>query len=534
MSKRSVIQLLTCALVALVTFLWLRPGPPASRPRAQPNHSPRMAAAEDSRLEQADSPSTHEREPAAIAAPTLATSTFTTEKIDRLFGQPGLVLNAVLVVQVLAEDTLRPLAGVRVRTVQKEPQGSSMSMGVASQTGSLNAAPITAAAGEVELRVPSGEDLRVTASGEEGDIGESTLDVPRLSKDERRVVTIRLHVGKDTAFFGRVISETSHERVAHARVVALSGGSEEYIVDPSPAADHQTLLGETTSDTDGRFELRLGSWKRPALRLDAAGFGLRLVIVTGEHSSRQTEFIVPLRRSASFGTHLVDSNGAPMAGLTVSASMDGIALQVGDDDAYSRDIVPNRVKWTATTDAGGDCMLRDLPSGVPFRVEVIRSYKPPQKEGELAALDPGEVRRVTLTLGGGCIVKGVLQNDSGSEVPNCDVWLLPAKNGRPRMLSAFEHEDVVAKARSDLKGQFVLRDVRPGFWLIGPSSGSFDFGDNPLLTTPATVVEIVAGCREQQVTITIPRGLLVHGTVVDTNGAQIPGLRYDLKLWMAT
>ena len=81
-------------------------------------------------------------------------------------------------------------------------------------------------------------------------------------------------------------------------------------------------------------------------------------------------------------------------------------------------------------------------------------------------------------------------------------------------------DDLVAKTRTNMKGEFALEDVPPGRWLVGPApkrSSRKPPRDSYVAPVP-TLIEVHPGATEQGVLVQVHRGLYIRGTVVEPDG----------------
>jgi hypothetical protein len=146
-----------------------------------------------------------------------------------------------------------------------------------------------------------------------------------------------------------------------------------------------TELARTESDGAGCFEVRGCSWKPELVRVRVAGFVPGFAPLVPGHERAGQELCFDLRPSASLEV-VLEQDGAPAAGLSVSLLAESVALRSG------------------VSDAGGRCLLEELPAGVPLRLWIAlrgAGADPPGRRSvgrAVPELLPGEKRRERLRL----------------------------------------------------------------------------------------------------------------------------------------
>ncbi|MEQ1891424.1 MAG: carboxypeptidase regulatory-like domain-containing protein, partial [Planctomycetota bacterium] len=284
--------------------------------------------------------------------------------------------NAMLHVRVVAAESRAALAGVRV-TVHAE-KGGSPSLSVESMRGTLTESPRTESAGEVQFEVPAGEALRLSARGESGEAGQTSLVLAPLAPGELCELVLELPTEPDLMFHGRVLDDASGAPIAGARLELREGIH-------APA-----LAGESAAD--GYFQLRLGSWRHALLTVSASGYAQREVPVTSGHETPALACEVRLARHASLAVRLWDGAGAPVVGALVVLEPEEDAYALEGGTIFTRRRGAGRV--SATSDALGECRLEALPPDVLLRVEIQRDGRASVRDLAPITLRPGEERAV--------------------------------------------------------------------------------------------------------------------------------------------
>src|SRR5207248_8497715 len=122
-----------------------------------------------------------------------------------------------------------------------------------------------------------------------------------------------LPVGDDLLFYGRVTDRETDAPIAGAEVELLGSAGAISGSRASSAAAPKTA----TSGADGRFEMRLASWKPHSLRVEAAGFGRAYCDARDGHDMPEKAMHIRLSRGATLRLRVVDVAGTPLEGLRI-------------------------------------------------------------------------------------------------------------------------------------------------------------------------------------------------------------------------
>jgi hypothetical protein len=386
---------------------------------------------------------------------------------------------ATLVVQAVAEDSGKPIDGVRV---------------LVDASGTLRGRT-TAERSAVECSVPSGVGIRLHVEGQDLLFGRASTFVPALAAGERREVVVRLPVG-GLHYFGRVLGEGGAP-VAGARI-ALSVSSDE------PRARHAT-------DAAGLFELVVGK-REPEepleLRIEAPGLAVALGRVEPGHDTPERAQVFRLRPSATLVGRVLDGLGRPLTGRVVVVRAPGGALRQPRPSKTSfehQDVEP----WVAESDGGGAYRLDDLPARTALRAEAPREEGLRPEVHDLV-LCPGEVRYLDFVLENPVSLSLLVLDPEGEPLPGLE---LRAERASSPESGCFSNAGFVV-VRTDDHGWCRTERAVPGLWRIGPLRDA-----RTDLAPWGERIEVQPVPASQSAVLRLPRGLYLRGRVEGPGGA---------------
>ncbi|HEX6883466.1 MAG TPA: carboxypeptidase-like regulatory domain-containing protein [Planctomycetota bacterium] len=514
---------LAVALLA-VWLLALRPerietGPSATEPEAQVGRGPAELTL-PARVDEAATTATRE----------LATSPRTESEPQPKPPQVAQVDEAesaaLLLVRAVDQRSGDSLPSVRV-SVRLQHARSSSSRHVQGSRGSLDASPLTDAAGRAELEVPAGVELRLTARGADENVGRVEVEVEPLARGERRELVLEVPTGNDLHFFVRVLAHEDRAPIAGAQVELLRASTRTTSVDgkETSRAVLETIVVEGLTDEEGRFDAWLRSWSVRDLRVRAPGYGLVLGQVGKEHDAPELAKVVLLSSAATLRARVQPDRGGPLPDGSVRLWTEGHRLTGSESrETYYYPSISWQ-EWRGPLNAEGTCTLAELPAGVPLHVEILRAGEVVKKDLPDLVLEPGEQREVEWSLGSGCRLAGTLVDEHDAPVAGHAVWLQRAAHDVPCVFSKYSARSV-AESTTDEAGRFAFDDVGPGRWCIGPAAVRSEWeGRDPQALAPvALVVEIPEGSPTEQVLLRAHRGLYIEGRVLDPAGEPARGV----------
>jgi len=320
-------------------------------------------------------------------------------------------------------------------------------------------------------------------------------------------------------------------------------------------------LGSTITASDGGFSLSVpsvptGTFAKRKVLVSAEGFGISVVDLDARPKYEGISIV--LRPEQTIRGTVTTPDGKPADGVELRV----MRITEARSDAQSRFSVtaahsPQKKEYailSATTDAHGDFVLRGFPS-LPQETHVASVAKPnptasagPMLELEVQVDDPrfAPVERVNL-FGGGRETEGlfVVPGDGTKKIyiqlaeTRTVEGTVIRKDTKRSMANAW-----VGAAFNDLG---FTGDVQPlarwaktdadGFFRISGAKGKhlsiyvFPPDGEPY---PAWVTESKpwpAGLKRQEIAIEVPRGLMLHGIVVDRDSKQpVPGAAVEYQV----
>lgn len=431
---------------------------------------------------------------------------------------------ATLVARAIEKQTGAPLARVRV-WARPARAGSHTSGYIDGTQGTMHAAPITDEEGAVEIEVPPGVDLQVSAEGEDGQVGQATRFVAGLDAGERREVVLGFATYADLHYFGRVLAREDRSPVAASiDVVRYETTFTSFGDEPLESGSTGSVLAETTTDANGLFELRIQSWRQPDVQVQSPGFATVLVQIGPDHDAPEKAKEILLSRAATLHARILDANGSGATDASVRLWTESYKLGQSDHGTVYLPSL-NECEWSATTDATGMCRVEGLPPEVPLHVEVLR-------EGKLAkvglpdlSFHPGEERGIEWRIGSGCLLTGTVVDQDGQPMADRKLWLQRADLDALRSFQKYHSGERVREARTSSDARFSFPDVEPGTWWLGPAAirDDDDAADPDALAAVGEVVEVLEGLPGLDIVLRVHRGLYIRGTVLTPSGELAPG-----------
>jgi len=268
------------------------------------------------------------------------------------------------------------------------------------------------------------------------------------------------------------------------------------------------VVGTTKARQDGKFSITLPSLPHDQVdRVWAVargeGLGVAAFPIDAFRLVHRFDFVLPKQRKVA--GQVLAHDGTPAVGVAVlldrmaDAQGNGLKAVSDTDSAWPT---------ASLTDELGRFDFSGIPASehdqsVRFRIDDQR-FAP---EAWSFTLKPGATETVTLRTTSPCIVTGtVLHQDTKS--PMANAWLQVVLSGSPQSgdLQSFSRE-----ARTDQSGRFRVR-CAPGEWLVAyvyPPEGS------PYPSWTMNRQRWPEESLEQDVTIEVPRGVLLRGRVLE-------------------
>jgi hypothetical protein len=516
-SRRSIILTISCALLALVSLLWLMrdssvPQTPAEADASSesvtlhpPQPTPEVAKADDDASRESIGTSTNAILPSASPADADKTAT--------------------LIVHVVAKETGKPLDAVSV-TLWPEKPTRRITHGVNRSSGTLYEGLRPGDDGTVEFTsVPTGEALRVHVGSISRAAGSAQKELDPFMPDERREVRIELVTQNDLTFFGRVLARADQKPIARARVLTEHDtGFSQHEPDGHvmPNDPERAAMRETLTDSDGYFELSVAIWNGPHARIEADGYGLAIVIPIHGHETHETASVIALDRVATLRAHILDAGGAALSGQHLLLSTPAYSFNTIHGEASVGWVfidLPDE-RWAADSKADGMCVLENVAPGVPLNLVVMNGGKIVYRWPDPLVLYAGETRDLELRLGAGCTLRGRAIDAEDKPAASVEIWL-QRNSFAGYFLPQVENKDV-ARSTTDSDGRFEFKDVAAGTWWVGPRAYyGVDEAHAAMSIAPLAMQVDVGSAPSQDIVLHLHRGIYIRGQVLDPSGARV-------------
>lgn len=335
-------------------------------------------------------------------------------------------------------------------------------------------APVATQAPSSEPRAPA--PAGVTKQAPEASTGRAKLSVePRPSVDAAAAPT--------SAITGIVLDDATSAPIQGARVVASFRLHAEFTNLDLAASRRERDVGETTTDGNGRFSLRVASDRPLALRVESRGYATA-------------------RENHVFGGDALEVRliaGTVLEGRVTRAAtgepVPGVRLR-----AWERET--RQELFRIETDAGGNYRVDDLiPGVVRFAVNPDTLAAPAWQTLELR---PGQLLRHDVALDDGITIRGSV-TDTVTGIPIADAEIGEGWTFRKSV-------------RSDAEGRYALAgfggegvyDVHVRARDYGGDQHEFDYEHMP--------------SEDTELDFQLAPGLTATGVVVDPNGAPLAGV----------
>lgn len=451
-------------------------------------------------------------EPAVTAAPAIEREPAQSEACLDDDGEP----RAWLLVRCVAREDGRPLAGIGFVLAPASLVESRAGLAPLETLfpGALDGTQRTDAEGRIELEVEPGMELALLVTRTELPVGLEPTRVPALAEGERRELELEFLTRDDHPWFGLVLDDESG--------APLAGASAEWARAASLGA--QGGNSRAVAGADGLLALEFASWKVTLATITSPGTFPEEVELESGHETPERALPIRMARVARLEVRVRDDLGAPLVGVPVevvwgvSAEVAAVAARMGT--ALSRGV------RRSDTDGGGSCAIEGLPPRAELSVVIRPGIGRSQRQS--TRLEPGESRAVEFTVGRGCRLEGLAQDEGGEPLAGLDLWRLAAV-GASATLRPEDEEAVVDKVRTDARGRFVFEAVSAGDWWIGPAPYHGRAG----LLPRATRVTIEPGETRHAFTLVCPSARYLSGRVLSSSGvparAEVTAERGNLR-----
>lgn len=520
MLARRALLALVFALIALAWFFYVRgferpavavgePQPATLQPRAPPASAALVAPAP---LAQWPPAERVELEPPALASVGTAF-----EELDEQHG--------LLQVRVLALETGQPLSGARVRL--ETPAGESLATSASRRArGGVHESLLSDAQGRADFRVPAATPFVLHAQFDAPLGSSARLDVRALEGGACRTLVVEVFGAADRSWCARVVDGESGAGLPGARVKLGDGRR--------PRAS----LFDAPTEADGSLRLALSSRVEYRVRVEAAGYAPRTVVVEAGHATQAEAQVIRCLRQAALEVRVSDAEQRPLAEFELALTL---------DPAWRENEQPDGIRLSgpaaleARTDAHGRARFEALPARVAFTLCGKVRTRPVRVLRLDGGLAPGELHTLDWALGTGCVLTGTVLDQAGEPVANLPLWLAPAGAQAGFFEPRLSPESLLT-TESDEHGLFRFEDVAAGAWRVGPqprlqwyvveSGGALSFfegAEEPALeparrAAPAPLaLALLEGESERNLVLNVWCGLYLRGRVQSADGQPLPG-----------
>jgi uncharacterized GH25 family protein len=507
--RRFLAFMVAVALLGLAVGLLLRRGATSATPTLGPKEAEPAAHTAPASLDAAGKEAASR---SAVASDATAAAAGTQK--------PDPASATTLIVHVLSKENGAPLARVRVM-VRAAASDTDSFENVEDTRGDVTHVPITDVAGLVEIVVPPDEALIAVASSEDKGCGMTALQVHALSAHEQREIDLHVPCGEGLRFFGRIVAGDTPIVGATVRMMRMRNSV--ILVDGIPPKCDPDTLVEVRSDAQGAFDLPLAPWTQPYLSIDAAGYGSIFALLQPGHESPERAQVLSMSREGVLRAFVLDAAEKPIANTTLVLKARGYDLEKGGDEQQPGTWTPLPDKeWKARLDDHGGCAINRLPAHVSLAVEVLKDGKLIGRIGTPLEFEPNQVLERTWKIGAGARIEGHVVDQYRTPVGNHEIWLFRKTSDGEGYADALGGRSAIAKATSDARGAFVLEDIDVGKWWIAaaPATDARTVPGPDDVSSWTQTVE-VTGPETVTVTLTVHRGLLVSGHVLDPAGKPV-------------
>ncbi len=272
------------------------------------------------------------------------------------------------------------------------------------------------------------------------------------------------------------------------------------------------VLGRTESDNDGCYRLTvlrsdpLMTKRFVRVVATAPGCGLAWKALDPDTERAEAEIrLTPVQRVSG---HIVGLQGEEAAGVTIHVARITRKPEKGEheDDGVLR--LPADLAVSATTDDKGNFVFADFGPGLKLELEIRDPRYERKDEWFIDTADKTQCENIRLVLAPGRYVEGrVVYQDTGKPVPNA------------RLMFA----NPIVEANADEQGRFKVS-------LFGPRDHGtgrvLDIGVHAYPPTGEPYVntfqgiDFPRGVVRREVTVKLPRGVLVRGKVTEVGSAK--------------
>lgn len=380
----------------------------------------------------------------------------------------------------------------------------------------------TDAAGLGTLSLPAGQHRTVKVGGYFSNHRGKSLEVEPLKPGEERALRVELQTKADLEIARRAVWADTGEPVIGADVVMINGP-----VDVEAIGLKTTIGSERGSvpfgsaaartDEEGWFRVPVRSWNYATVFVSGEGVSLHGMEICGEDGETPEAELILHRSGSLRGT----VTGSEASGLTVVAQFLGYTVPVDGvaPGSWSR-ALRGDLEYLAKVDGQGRYLLQDLPSEVPFLIQVRQGSKVLLEAENKRTVPAGATVELPLSLGLPASIRGTLVDESGVPLANVRMGV-EVSEGRRKLLSSFR--DCLREGTTDESGRFEFLDLQPGSYEVGTA---FLIDEDQM--APTVAAQLMG--EDMEVEVTVFAGRFVEGRVLSVEGEPVELSVYGTSL----
>lgn len=428
---------------------------------------------------------------------------------------PTTASTGLLRVRVVHQDTVQPLAGIRLTllaaTIQPsdEPPESLL-------TESPHPDNLTDEEGWATIEATAGiECWLLTTPPAASLLQNKKLRIQPLHPGEQRVVRIELPEQEHVWCASIVDGET---------LLALSGALWAY------GKLHE--LGSTTFmpvDRTGAVCVGVSSSPARFVRIDCPGYWKNIIWPDLGHESHKSAQYVTLWRAASLELTLSSriTNCAPSA--IASASRLDLSQLEATNLVQGLQVLGDQ-RWEAIPESPARLRFENLPPKIKLTIRVNSgNIEDTDLFREQIVLSPGERRVIPVLLAEGTLVTGSMLDSSSNPLSGVEVWLAPRQEVLHHYYDLQDRNRAFVQV-SDATGRFTFDSVLPGDWLLGPAphpptTGPRSEAAGDVIAPVPVALTVKPEDRIVTMDLVCWKGLHIRGLVFSSAGLPSPATR---------
>jgi hypothetical protein len=353
--------------------------------------------------------------------------------------------------------------------------------------------PMTDENGRASIEVPAAIALYVGIDGTRFSVKRDGAHCAALEEGQHKLVRLEVHLSNDARVRGLVLDAASGEAQSGVRV--------------SSNERSQSLLLATTGN-DGRFEVPATTGGTAELRLEKDGYVTHLAHIAVATAEPAEEQVFRLVLGAVVQGFVLDGDRAPVHQSSVRIWLD-----------------PG-FETRSYCDPRGWFSIEGLPPGVELQIEIEQWRRRVRTADPIAALEPGETRRLDLLTYRRARIDGIALDENHAPVAGVELALVPAPlAGLPCMIAELAPQETV---KTDSEGRFAFTNACEGSWAVGPAVRTSRNTARELPSVP--VLLSLPADAGRVLEVPIHQHANIQGRVLDPDGQPARGALVTFRL----